>query len=116
MLFCIPCLALLLYFGVASIFVPKYRRYLKEGWHCFLDKLKGRKCSASFDNRMRLALSSWLTRRGMVRLGRFFYNKRNFNITLTILTIIFTIVSIYFFILLIKFLISPPCANNVCSI
>ena len=114
MIFCIPCLALILYFTIASIFFPRYRIYIKDGWHCFLDKLRGKRCSVSFDNRMRLALSMWLTKMGMVRLGRIFYKERNFNITLTAVTIVLTIISMYFFILLIKFLILAPCTNGVC--
>lgn len=115
-IFCIPCLALLVYFAVAGIFFPRYRTYIREGWGCFLDKLKGKKCSVSFDNRMRLALSTWLTRRGMVGLGKFLYNKRNFDMTLIIVAVASTIVSIYLFILLVQFWIYPPCGPDTCSI
>lgn len=77
----------------------------------------GRKCSISFDNRMRLAFSMWLTKRGMVRLGRFFYKKKNFDITLIVLTIVFTVISIYLFVLWIQFLINPPCdTGSSCSL
>jgi len=115
-IFCIPCLVLLAYFGIAGIFFPRYRNYIKEGWRCFLDKLKGSKCSVSFDNRMRLALSMWFTERNMPRLGRFFHNKRNFEITFIVIGVVSTIVSIYLFILLINFLIFPPCVGDVCGI
>lgn len=116
MIFCIPCLALISYFLILGIFFPKYRVYIKDGWKCFLDKLLGKKCSVSFDNRMRLAFSMWLTKKGSAKLGRFFYNERNFNITLTVLTIALTIVSIYLSILLVKFWISPPCSpESVCA-
>ncbi len=116
-LFCIPCLALLAYFAVASIFFPKYRIYLKEGWLCFLDKLRGKVCSVSFDNRMRIAFSAWLTRRGMVRLGRFLHDQRNFNLTLTVLAIVSTVISIYFLFLFVQFWFYPPCdTGSTCSI
>lgn len=115
-IFCIPCLAILAYFVVASIFFPKYRTYIREGWRCFLDKLRGRHCSVSFDNRMRLALSAWLARRGMVRLGKFLYNKRNFDMTLIIVAVISTIVTIYLFAVLVQFWISPPCGPDTCSV
>jgi len=115
-LFCIPCLVILAYFGIAGIFFPRYRNYIKEGWRCFLDKLKRRKCSASFDNRMRLALSMWFTERKMPSVGRFFNNKRNFETTLIIVGVVSTIVSIYLFYLLINYLISPPCVDDVCVI
>ena len=116
--FCIPCLALVIYFAVMGIFFPKYRTYLKEGWRCFIDKLKGKKCAVSFDNRMRMALSAWLTRRGMVRAGRFMHNERNFNTVLAIFAVMTTIISIYLMILFVQFYFYPPCAadNSTCSV
>lgn len=117
MIFCIPCLALLLYFLIMGIFFPRYRGYLRESWICFLDKLRGKKCSISFDSRMRLSFSIWLTKKGMVRLGRFFYKKKNFDIVLSILIIVITIVSIYLFVLWIQYLINPPCdVGDSCAI
>ena len=116
-LFCIPCLVLLGYFAVASIFVPRYRGYIKEGWRCFIDKLTGKKCSVSFDNRMRLAVSMWFTKRRMPRIGKFLQNKRNFDTTLIVIGIVSTIVSIYLFALLITFLIHSPCdVGDTCAI
>ena len=116
-LFCLPCIALLVYFGVASIFFPKYRVYLREGWRCFIDKLRMKKCSVSFDNRMRIALSAWLTRRGTVRLGRFMHDERNFNITLTVLVVVSTIVSVYLLILMVQFWLYPPCdTGSTCAV
>jgi len=114
---CIPCLALILYFLILGLFFPKYRPFIKEGWRCFVDKLFRRKCSISFDNRMRLALSSWLAKKGFVRLGKLMYKEKNFNRTLIMVMILFTIISILLFILLIKFLIASPCqAGDSCSI
>jgi len=115
-IFCIPCLVLVIYFLIAAIFFPSYRVYIKEAWRCFMDKLKGKKCAFSFDNKMRLAFSMWLAKRGMVRLGRFFSNKGNFYVTLTIIGIVLTIISIFLFILLIKFLVHSPCADGTCPI
>lgn len=115
--FCIPCLILVAYFAVAGIFVPKYRGYIKEGWRCFIDKLKGSKCSVSFDNRMRLAVSMWFTERKMTRIGKFLNNKRNFEVTLIVVGVVSTIVSIYLFALMISYFIESPCeAGDVCSI
>jgi len=114
--FCIPCFALVIYFGVASVFFPKYRRYIKDGWRCFVEKLRGRKCSVSFDNRMRMAFSAWLTRRGMVRLGKFFNSHRNFNAFLITLTIASTVLTVYLVVLFIQFQITPPCTSETaCS-
>ncbi len=116
-LFCIPCLALVTYFAIASIFFPKYRVYMKEGWLCFMDKIRGKRCSVSFDNRMRIALSAWLTRKGMVRLGRFLHDKRNFSMTLTVIMVVSTLISIYLFALLIQYWLYPPCdTGSVCAV
>jgi hypothetical protein len=108
---------LVAYFAIASIFFPKYRVYLKEGWRCFMDKIRGKVCSVSFDNRMRIALSAWLTKRGMVRLGRFLHDERNFKITLTVVAVVSTIISIYLFILFIHYLFNPPCdPGSACAV
>ncbi|MBN2330563.1 MAG: hypothetical protein JXC85_02000 [Candidatus Aenigmarchaeota archaeon] len=116
-LFCIPCLALVAYFAIASIFFPKYRVYLKEGWLCFMDKIRGKRCSVSFDNRMRIAFSAWLTRKGMVRIGRFLHDRRNFNYTLSAIMIISTVISIYLLALLVQFWLYPPCdTGSVCTV
>ena len=115
-IFCIPCLVLLAYFGIMGIFFPKYRNYIKEGWRCFIDKLKGKKCSVSFDNRMRLAVSMWFTERKMPSIGKFLHNKRNFEMTLIIIGVVTTILSIYLLIVFINYLIYPPCENDVCSV
>ncbi len=116
-LVCIPCFALLVYFGVMSIFFPKYRRYIREGWRCFTDKLRGKKCSVSFDNRMRLAFSAWLTKHGMIRLGRWFNNEKNFSNFLIAVTVITTILSVYLVILFIQLQINPVCYDgSSCSV
>jgi len=117
MIFCIPCLVLLVYFGVLGIFSPKYRIYIKEGWKCFIDKLRGRICSMSFDNKMRIALSMWLAEKGFVRAAKFFHNERNFKIVLTTIGIVFTVISIYLFWLLLNFLfVKSPCVAGICAI
>lgn len=109
---CIPCLVLIAYFLIVAIFFPQYRPYIKEAWKCFLDKLKGKKCSVSFDNKMRLAFSMWLTKRGYIGLGKYFYDQKNFNRVFTIIGIVFIIVSSVLLVLLIKFLFfGSPCSN-----
>jgi hypothetical protein len=110
--FCIPCLALIIYFGAAGIFFPKYRVYIREGWRCFTDKLRGRRCSVSFDNRMRLAFSAWLTKRGMVRLGRWFGSEGNFNAFMSVLVVVSTALTVYFVWLFIQLQINPVCYDG----
>ena len=114
--FCIPCLVLLLYFGILAVFFPRYRTYLKDAWRCFYDKLRGKKCPVSFDNKMRLALSTWFAEHKMESLGRFFYKEKNFKTVLTITWVVFTIISIYLFIVFIQYLYTPPCTNGVCGV
>ncbi len=115
--FCIPCLALLFYFGIAGIFFPKYRTYIREGWRCFTDKLRRKTCSASFDNRMRMAFSSWLTKRGMVRLGRWFGSERNFNMFMTSVVVVSTVLTVYFIALYVHLQINPVCYDgSTCAV
>lgn len=115
---CIPCLVLVLYFLIIAIFFPQYMPYLKEAWKCFMDKLKGKKCSVSFDNKMRLAFSMWLTKKGYVKAGAYFYDQKKFNRFFTIFGILFILISTILFVLLIKFLFfgSPCSTGDGCSI
>jgi len=115
---CIPCLVLLAYFLILGIFFPKYRRYIKEAWECFYKKLTGKKCSISFDNRMRIKLSMWFSKNGMPKIGKFLYKKKNFDHVLIIFGVIFTIISIYLFVVFIQYLIKSPCdpGTGICDI
>jgi hypothetical protein len=110
---CIPCLALILYFLILGIFIPRYRVYIQEAWRCFLDKLQGKKCSVSFDNKIHKAFVLWLAKRNHIKMARFFQKKRNFDIFLMIVLILFTIVTTWLAWLLYKFLfIKSPCNNH----
>ncbi len=112
-LLCIPCLALILYFLILGMFIPRYRAYIKEAWRCFLDKLRGRKCSVSFDNKMHKAFVLWLAKHNWIGAARFFNKKRNFDIFLIIVLTLFTIITTWLFWLLVKFLfIKSPCAGS----
>jgi hypothetical protein len=112
-LFCIPCLALILYFLVVSLFVPRYRVYIKEAWICFLEKLRGKKCPVSFDKKMHHAFVMWLTKKNWLAAARFFHKKRNFDIGLVVFLTILTVVSTWLLWLLFKFLfIQSPCEGS----
>ena len=116
-LFCIPCLILLAYFLVASIFIPRYRIYIKEGWRCFIDKLRGKNCSVSFDNKMRLTVSEWFTSKGMPGIGKFLYNKRNFDWTLIFIGVATTVITAYLALVAYQFwFVKPPCTAETCGI
>lgn len=115
---CIPCLTLLLYFGILSIFIPKYRLFLADAWRCFIDKLRGRKCPVSFDKKMHQAFIMWLARKNKVGMAKYFSDKKKFDWWVISLFIMFSIVSTYLFILLMKFLfIKSPCegAIGICT-
>lgn len=110
---CIPCLALVLYFLILSIFIPKYRLYIKEAWMCFMDKLRGRKCPVSYDKKMHEAFVMWLAKKNKVGAAKFFQKKRNFDILLITGMIVISIITTYLFFLLVKFLlVGSPCDNG----
>ena len=88
---------MLTYFLIASVFVPRYRIYIKEGWRCFIDKMRGKNCSVSFDNKMRLVLS------GVVYKKKACPELENFSTTKE------TYISILWF-------VKPPCAAETCGI
>ena len=114
-IFCLPCLVLVAYFAVASIFIPRYRSYIRHGWRCFSDKLRGKQCSVSFDNRMRLAVSEWFTRKGMPGIGKFLYKKKNFDWTLIIIGVSTTLLTIYLAYVGVQFWFEPPCTEQTCG-
>ena len=108
---------LVAYFVVASIFIPRYRVYIKAGWRCFADKLRGKECSVSFDNKMRLVVSEWFANRGMPRIGKFLYKKRNFDWTMITIGILTTVVTVYLTFMAYQFwFVEPPCTVDTCSI
>jgi hypothetical protein len=107
---------LLTYFAVASIFIPRYRVYIGEGWRCFLDKIRGKNCSVSFDNKMRLVVSEWFADKGMPRIGKFLYKKKNFDWTLITIGVVSTVLTLYLLVVAIQFWFEPPCNVDTCSI
>lgn len=91
-----PVLGNATYFLIASIFVPRYRSYIKEGWHCFIDKLRGKNCSVSFDNNETSLIGSGLQKKVCPELENFSTTKE-------------TYISILWF-------VKPPCAAETCGI
>ncbi len=115
--FCIPCLVLVAYFLVASVFIPRYRTYIREGWRCFADKLRGKECSVSFDNKMRLAVSEWFVKRRMPGVGRFLYKKKNFDWTIITVGLVTTLLTVYLVFVAYEFwFVSPPCTADTCGV
>lgn len=82
-----------------------------------MDKLRGNNCSVSFDNKMRLAVSEWFVRKKMPKVGKFLYNKRNFDWTLIIIGVATTVLTVYLFALFIQFwFVKPPCTADTCGV
>ena len=65
---------------------------------------------------MRIKTATWFADKGMARIGRFLYVKENFDLTLIVIGIAFTILSIYLLIVLMGFLVNPPCSVDTCGI
>ena len=96
-IFCIPCLALLIYFCIVAIFVPSKRPYVALAWHCFTRKLLMRPCEVSFDEQMKAATTAWFIKHNHNKTARFI--NQHFSDILTaifIISLVLTIISIYF--------------------
>lgn len=111
-IFCIPCLLLLLYFGILAIFVPSKRHYVKDAWHCFTRKLLMRPCDVEFDKQMKARFSAWLAAKGHPRAGAFVF--KHFETMMTVLFAILFIVSIYATYLFWEWIVvgNKPCAPD----
>ena len=57
------CLIALVVFGVLAIFSAKYRGYFKEAADCVFRRMTLRKCTTSFDKKMKVKISSKISNR-----------------------------------------------------
>ncbi len=90
------CFMALIIFAILAVFSAKYRAYFKEALDCVARKATLRKCTTSFDKKMKIKVTSKLSKRNK-SLGKFVY--KNFDIitwTITIVSIIIMILSLYF--------------------
>jgi hypothetical protein len=78
------CLIALFVFGVLAIFSAKYRIYFKEAADCVFKRLTLRKCTTSFDKKMKVKISSKISNKNK-RLGGFVF--RHFEALSWIMTI-----------------------------
>jgi len=90
------CFIALIVFAILALFSAKYRAYFKEALDCVFRKATLRKCTTSFDKKMKMKVTSKISKRNK-GFGRFVY--KNFDIltwTITIVSIIIMIYSLWF--------------------
>jgi len=79
------CLIALVVFGVLAIFSAKYRTYFKEAADCVFRRMTLRKCTTSFDKKMKAKISSKLSNKSKP-LGGFVF--KHFEALSWIMTIV----------------------------
>lgn len=110
MILCLPCLALLLYFGFLGIFIPRYRKNVRLAFDCFWRKLLLRPCEQSFDQRIKSKVVAKLLR--YPRVAK--WVNRNFENLLTISMILFFISLGYLIFYAYHIFSAPkPCPSSV---
>ena len=90
------CFIALIIFAILAIFSAKYRAYFKEALDCVARKATLRKCTTSFDKKMKIKVTSKISKRNKP-LGKFVY--KNFDLitwTITIISLIIMIFSLYY--------------------
>ena len=116
-MFCLPCLTLILYFVILGIFMPSKRQFIKGAILCFWRKLTLHKCTDAFDILMHTRFVMWIAGKNRMSLSKFFKKKRNFDIALAILGLVFMVLNTVLFYLLYRFLfIKSPCNEGACQI
>ena len=118
MIFCLPCLSLIIYFVVIGIFFRTKRRFIKEATICFWKKITHQRCTDAFDDLMHKQFVMWLMNRSEV-LARKFKDKRLFDVTLVVIATIFSLINTLILILLYRWLfIQSPCdaVEGVCRL
>jgi len=86
------CFIALIVFAILAIFSTKYRAYFKEALDCVARKATLRKCTTSFDKKMKMKVTSKISKRNK-KVGRIVY--KNFDIITWIITIVSIIIMIY---------------------
>lgn len=85
------CLIGLVVFGILGIFSAKYRELAKEAFACAFDMVRLRPCTTGFDNKMKMKLSTSLSKINPV-LGKVIYQ---YFTLLSWLTILLMVVSLF---------------------
>jgi len=102
---------------ILGLFIPSKRPLIKGALKCFWRKLTLQRCTDAFDMLMHTRLVMWLAEKEWMFLVRFFKKKRNFDITLAILGLVFIVLNTVLFYLLYQFLfIESPCDKGVCPL
>lgn len=111
-LICIPCLALLIIFGLLSLFFPRYRPFVKDAWHCFWRKLTLRPCEQSFDQKIKSKLMAYFASKNNGTMARFV--NRHYETTMTVIGVVMIVLIVISSFLFIKWILlnRSPCAEN----
>ena len=88
------CFVALFVFAILGLFSVKYRSYFFEAFDCVLRKATLRKCTTSFDKKMKMKVSARVSKFNKP-LGSFVF--KNFDVLSWILTIIMVISLIWSF-------------------
>jgi hypothetical protein len=86
------CFIALIVFAVLAVFSAKYRAYFKEALDCVFRKATLRKCTTSFDKKMKMKVTSKISKKAP-GLGRFVF--KNFDVLSWIITIVSIIIMIW---------------------
>jgi len=113
MIFCLPCLALIIYFSILGIFLPSKRNFIKDAIQCFWKKLTFQHCTDAFDDLVHKQFVMWLSEKNKDSLAHFFSKKRNFDIVLSLATLVFIVLNGLLLILMYRWLfIKSPCDSQ----
>jgi len=118
MIFCLPCLSLIIYFAVIGIFFPSKRHLIKKAIKCFWKKITRQHCTDAFDDLVHKQFVMWLMDRNKF-LAKKFKDKRLFDVAIVFTAIAFTTINILLLVLLYKWLfIKSPCnaGEGVCTL
>jgi len=119
MIFCLPCLSLILYFTIIGIFVPSKRGFINDAIKCFWKKLTSQHCTDAFDDLIHKKFVMWLADKNMW-LAKVYKDKRVFDMTLVISALAFFLINALLLILLYNWLfIKSPCltpGKGVCPL
>lgn len=90
------CLIALFIFGVLALVSAKYRAYFKEAADCVFRKMTLRKCTTSFDKKMKVKISSKISNRNQKIGGFVFKNFETLSWIMTIIMILSMIFTAYY--------------------
>lgn len=82
------CLIALVVFGILAVFSARYRAYFKEAADCVFRRMTLRKCTTSFDKKMKVKISSKISNRSRPLGGYVFKHFEALSWLMTIVMIV----------------------------